>query len=96
MIVHIVMFKFKEENKKENILKTKKLLEQLNSKIKELISIEIGINFDQAQRAMDMSIYTKFKSQEDLNNYSTNSEHLKVNEFIKEVTEYTKVSDYCI
>ena len=94
MVVHIVMFKFKEENKQVNIQKAKELLENLTIKIDELQSMEVGINFDTAPRAMDLSIYTTFNSNEDLNSYAVHPEHLKVVEFIKEVTQYSKVVDY--
>ncbi len=96
MIKHIVLFKFHEENKEQNIQKAKEMLSVLPNVISELKGIEIGINFDSAPRAMDMSIYTTFDSVEDLNSYAVDPEHLKVVEFIKQVTEYSKVSDYVI
>jgi len=96
MIVHIVMFKFKEENKKENILKTKELLNALVAKIDELISLEVGVNFDTAERAFDLSLYSKFATKENLNSYAVHSEHLKVVEFIKTVVEGSKVVDYIL
>lgn len=94
MIVHIVMFKFKEENKQENILKVKELLEALDSTVDVLNSMEVGINFNPTERAFDMSIYTKFDSKENLKSYAVHPEHLKVLEFIKAVTVETKVVDY--
>jgi hypothetical protein len=96
MIKHIVMFAFKDENKENNIQKVKELLESLTSKIDIIRSLEVGINFDKAPRAMDISLVTTFDSVEDLDSYAKNKEHQKVIEFIKEVTEYTKVVDYII
>lgn len=96
MIVHIVMFKFKEENRESNILKAKELLNALEDKIDELISMEVGVNFDTADRAFDLSLYSKFQTKEDLNSYSIHSEHLKVVEFIKSVASESKVVDYII
>ena len=96
MIVHIVMFKFKDENKEANIQKAKEMLNALESKIEELLSIEVGINFDTAERAFDLSIYTKFNSKEDLNSYAVHPEHLKVVEFIKSVVTESKVVDYIL
>ena len=92
MIKHIVFIQFKEQN----ILKVKELLEQLPSKIPCLLDMEVGINFDSASRAMDFSLYTIFKTKEDLNIYATHKEHLKVVEVIKQCSEYTKVVDYII
>ena len=94
MIVHIVFFKFNEENKEQNIKQTKDMLEQLKSKIDIIKDFEVGINFDQAQRAMDLSLYSTFDTIEDLQSYALNPEHQKVIEFIKSVTQYTKVVDY--
>ncbi len=94
MIVHIVFLKFNEQDKNENIQKVKELLEELPSKISELNSLEVGINFDQADRAMDLSLHTTFDSKEDLNTYAVHDEHLKVVDVIKQVTQYSKVVDY--
>jgi len=96
MVVHIVLLEFKEENKKENILKIKELLEELENKIDVLNTMEVGINFDTAPRAMDLSLYSTFDSKEDLNTYAVHPEHLKVVEKIKEVTLSSKVSDYIL
>ena len=94
MVVHIVFLQFKEDNKEANILKVKNLLESLPKKISVLKSLEVGINFDEAERAMDLSLHTTFKTKEDLNSYAIHLEHLKVIEVIKQVTEYSKVVDY--
>ncbi|MEO1953417.1 MAG: Dabb family protein [Campylobacterales bacterium] len=94
MIVHVVMFKFKEENKKENLLVAKNKLESLLSQVPTLNSIEVGINFADEARAFDMSLYSKFNTKEDLKAYAIHPEHLKVVEFIKSVALESKVVDY--
>ena len=94
MITHIVFFKFNEENKTQNIKKAKQMLEDLKNKIDTIKQYEIGINFDKANRAMDLSLFSTFDTIEELNSYATNPEHLKVIKFIKMVTQYTKVVDY--
>ena len=94
MIVHIVMFKFKEENKTSNIKTVEVKLNDLVSKIDELKSMEVGIDFNQSQRAFDLSLYSTFDSKEDLNAYAVHEEHLKVVALIKEVTNESKVVDY--
>ena len=96
MIVHIVMFAFKEENKAQNIESVKEKLLALPDLIEELVSMEVGINFTESERAMDLSLYSKFETVEDLKAYAVHPEHLKVVELIKEVTEYTKVVDYTL
>ncbi|MBD3796374.1 MAG: Dabb family protein [Campylobacterales bacterium] len=96
MIVHIVMFKFKEENKALNLAKAQAKLEKLEELIEGLKTMEVGINFTEADRAMDLSLYSTFESLEELQNYAVHPEHLKVVEFIKEVTLESKVVDYVL
>lgn len=94
MVVHIVTFKFKEENKQANIIQAKQMLENLLGVVPSLKSIDIGINFSTEVRAMDLSIVTLFESKQGLEAYATHPEHIKVVTFIKEVVEYSKVVDY--
>jgi len=94
MIVHIVMFQFKEENKKPNIIQVKQMLENLMGAVPTLKSMDVGLNFSQEERAMDMSIITTFESKQGLDAYAVHPEHLKVVDFIKTVVEYSKVVDY--
>jgi len=94
MVVHIVMFKFKDENKQPNIIQAKQMLENLQGAVPSLKSIDVGLNFADEERSMDLSIITAFQSKEDLNAYAIHPEHLKVVEFIKSVVEYSKVVDY--
>ncbi|SFV65700.1 Stress responsive alpha-beta barrel domain protein Dabb [hydrothermal vent metagenome] len=94
MVKHIVMFDFKDENKQENIAKAKEMLEALVDSVPSLNSIEVGINFSQEARAMDLSIYTEFDDRAGLEAYANHPEHLKVVEFIKRVVISSKVSDY--
>ena len=94
MIVHIVMLKFKEENKASNLKIVEEKLNALVSKIDELKSMEVGIDFDQSERAFDLSLYSKFESKGDLKAYAIHEEHLKVVSLIKEVTSESKVVDY--
>jgi len=94
MIVHIVMFAFKEENKAENIAKAKSMLEALVDKIEPLLSMEVGIDFNGSERAMDLSLISTFETKEGLDTYATHPAHLEVVDFIKEVTVASKVVDY--
>ena len=94
MIVHIVMFKFKDENKLLNIENVKKKLEELLVKIDVLQSIEVGVDFSDSERSFDLSLYSTFNSKEDLMSYAVHEEHLKVVELIKSVTVESKVVDY--
>jgi hypothetical protein len=90
------MFKFKEDNKQNNIQKTKQMLESLKNSVPSLKSIEVGVNFANEERAMDLSIITRFDDKDALSEYAIHPAHLEVIEFIKTVVEYTKVVDYTI
>jgi len=96
MLKHIVMFDFKDENKKENLIKTKKMLEALLYSVPTLKSMEVGINISQESRAMDLSLYSEFENEEGLKLYANHPEHLEVVKFIKSVAICSKVSDYWI
>ena len=94
MIVHIVIFKFKEENKNSNIELVTQKLNDLVGHIDELKSIEVGVDFNQSERAFDLSLYSTFQTKEDLKAYAVHPEHVKVVELIKSVTLESKVVDY--
>jgi len=94
MIVHIVMFDFKEEQKQEHIARTKEMLEALVAKIEPLLSMEVGVDFNGSERAMDLSLISTFETKEGLKEYATHPAHLEVVAFIKEVTVASKVVDY--
>ena len=94
MVVHIVMFAFKAENKAAHIAKAKQMLEALPAKIEPLLNMEVGVDFNGGERAMDLVLTTTFETKEGLSTYATHPAHLEVVAFIKEVTELSKVVDY--
>ena len=96
MVKHIVMFDFKDENKKENLTKAKEMLESLIISVPTLKSMEVGINFSEETRSMDLSIITEFEDEEGLQLYANHPEHLNVVEFIKTVVSSSKVVDYTL
>ncbi|QOY53895.1 Dabb family protein [Candidatus Sulfurimonas marisnigri] len=96
MIVHIVMFKFKEQNRDANIEEVVKRLNALVELIPTLKSMEVGVDFSRTERAFDMSLYSTFDTKEDLQDYAVHPEHLKVVELIKSVTLESKVVDYVL
>lgn len=98
MIKHIVLWKLKEDvdgkSKPENAGELKAALENLKGKIPEVRALEVGINFNPADTASDVSLYTEFKSREDLDQYQKHPEHMKVVEIVKKLTAERRVSDY--
>jgi hypothetical protein len=96
MIVHIVFWKVKETkvSKEENLVRIKEILETLPSKINEIIDFEVGGNFNPDTTAFDISLYSTFKSKEDLEKYQVHPDHQKAVRFIKSVVSERAVSDY--
>jgi hypothetical protein len=90
------MFKFKDENKEQNIALVEQKLNDLVKLVPTLKSIEVGVDFNGSDRAFDLSLYSTFDSKEDLKSYAVHPEHLKVVELIKEVTLESKVVDYIV
>ena len=84
------------EDKGENLVVVKDRLEELVSKIPNLRSIEVGIDFNQSDRAFDLSLYSTFDTEDDLKAYASHPEHLSVVELIKNVTNESKVVDYVL
>lgn len=98
MIKHLVLWKLKDDAdgkpKQKNALELKAALEGLKGKIGEIQALEVGLNFNPADTASDLSLYTEFKSREDLDKYQRHPEHLKVVDLVKKVTMERRVSDY--
>ncbi|HQS66229.1 MAG TPA: Dabb family protein [Sulfuricurvum sp.] len=96
MLVHIVMFGFKDENKEANLDRVKTMLETLPSKIESLRSMEVGIDVSRSERSFDMVLVSKFDDQAGLDAYAPHSAHQEVVSVIKEVTTVSKVVDYIV
>lgn len=86
MIRHIVFWKLKEENKSENALKIKSDLEALKGKIPGLLSVEVGINHDEApQDNWDVVLTCGLESMDALNAYQVHPLHKEAGKFIGQV-----------
>ncbi len=94
MVVHIVLIAFKPENRIENIREAKQRIEAMVGRVAPLRSIEVGINFADGERAMDLALIARFDDRAGLEAYAVDPVHREVIDFIKSVAEYTKVVDY--
>ena len=94
MIKHIVLFKFKDENKDVFMKQAKQELEDLVDKIEELKGMEIGINYLGDDKMPDLSLTSTFDNKEGLKVYATHPEHLKVVQLIKPMAIGRWVVDY--
>jgi len=93
MIKHVVMWKFKEENKAENMEKAKELLLALPALIPELKKMEVHFDLTHSEMSMDFMLDTELLSVEDMKIYANHPEHLKVSKFIRSVIESRVVLD---
>ena len=94
MFVHIVMFRFRDENKDKNIEKVKSMLLALPEKIESLKSMEVGVDFLHSERSMDLVLTSTFNNRDGLESYRVHPAHQEVVSFIKEVTVESRVVDY--
>lgn len=98
MVKHIVMWRLKDAtdfgNKEQTAKELKARLEALKEKIEEIVSIEVGINFNSSDMAYDLVLYSEFKNKQDLDTYQNHPEHLKVADIIKANVASRAVVDY--
>lgn len=99
MVKHIVMWKVIEHpvhgTKEEVMAKVKEGLEALKGQIEGLIEIEVGINFNPAEAAYDVALYSTFESKEALSFYQGHPKHLEVaNTLVRQVATSRVVVDY--
>lgn len=93
MIKHIVMWKFKE-NERDNMLIFRDRLLALRGKIPEIRSMEVGINVNPSDRSFDAVLVSEFDSLEALRAYSTNPLHVEVSQFCKTIRTASHSVDY--
>lgn len=97
MVKHIVMWNIQEhiqESEADMAKQVKDQLEGLKEVIHEVITIEVGINFNSGPGAYDLVLYTEFEDEDALNIYQNHPEHLKVVEFVKTVLKDRVAADY--
>lgn len=99
MVKHIVMFKFLEtaegRTKKENAEIAAKMLLDLQGKIPTLVSSEVKLNSDCADRSnYDLVLIADYNDWEGLQEYIVHPLHKAVGEFMKGVRESRSCVDY--
>ncbi|WP_028610279.1 Dabb family protein [Paenibacillus harenae] len=93
MITHIVCFKLKDGSA-ESVARTAQVLRDMEGKIEELKSIEVGIDVLHSDRSYDIALITKFDSMEALNAYQVHPVHKKVIEHMAQVREASVAVDF--
>lgn len=94
MIRHICMFKFKEENKEENLKEALVRVEALRG-IEQIKRFEVVINDSDAPESnYEMSLIFDFNNMEELKTYQEDERHIAFGSYIKQVRESRACIDY--
>lgn len=94
MITHVVLMKFKSENKEENMARARDLLLSMVGKVDVLRHLEVGDNCVPSERALDLALVTRFDDVESLREYAEHPVHLEVKRFLMGVLEGSHLVDY--
>ncbi|MEK5029434.1 MULTISPECIES: Dabb family protein [Paenibacillus] len=93
MIKHIVFFKLKDRSP-EKVEATVQVLRNMEGKIPQLLSIEVGADLIHSERSFDIALVTVVASMEDLQAYQVHPVHKEVIAHINEVKELSIAVDY--
>ncbi|AIQ17419.1 stress responsive protein [Paenibacillus sp. FSL H7-0357] len=93
MIKHIVFFKLKDRSP-EKVEATVQVLRNMEGKIPQLLSIEVGADLIHSERSFDIALVTVVASMEDLQAYQVHPAHKEVISHINEVKELSIAVDY--
>ncbi|MDP4097772.1 Dabb family protein [Paenibacillus sp. P96] len=93
MIKHIVFFKLKDRSP-ESVAHTASVLRSMNGKIKEVLSLEVGIDMIRSERSFDISLTAVLENLEDLQAYQVHPVHQEIVQHINEVKDVSFAVDY--
>ncbi|NQX49827.1 Dabb family protein [Paenibacillus tritici] len=93
MIKHIVFFKLKDRSP-EQVAETVAVLRNMEGRIPQLLSIEVGADLIHSERSFDIALVTVVASMEDLQAYQVHPAHKEVIAHINEVKELSVAVDY--
>ncbi|MFD1776344.1 Dabb family protein [Paenibacillus rhizophilus] len=93
MIKHIVFFKLKDGSE-DSVAKTVAVLRNMEGKIPQLLSLEIGSDILRTERSFDIALTATVANLEDLEKYQVHPAHKEVITHINEVKELSLAVDY--
>jgi hypothetical protein len=93
MIKHIVFIKLKDRSE-ESVAATVAVLRNMEGKIPQIISIEVGADIIHSERSFDIALNVVLASLEDLQAYQVHPEHQVVIAHINGVKEVSYAVDY--
>lgn len=100
MLVHIVMFTFRDEvdGKPKSVVcrEIKEMLDALPSKIPCIKRFDVGINAVPSDASDDLVLVSEFESLEDLQSYAAHPEHVRVADVIGKARLTRNAVDYFV
>ncbi|MEI7024304.1 Dabb family protein [Paenibacillus sp. y28] len=93
MIRHIVLFKLKDRSA-ASVQEAAQLLKDMEGKIPQLLSIEVGTDVIHSERSYDIALTTTFHSLDDLKAYNSHPVHQEVIKYMTEHRESSISVDY--
>lgn len=94
MITHVVLFKFKDENKAANIAASVQRLEAMVGRVPSLRGLEVGCHGAPSARSLDLALVTRFDDMDGLSAYADDPFHGEVKKFLAGVLETSYVVDF--
>jgi hypothetical protein len=91
VINHIVLFKLRDA---EDAAELVRRLHALGGQIPEVRHLEAGADVTGSERSFDVALVSRFSSVDDLNTYRDHPDHVKLVEWIGEVTTDRVAVDY--
>ena len=87
MIIHIALFKFKQEIPKGQVEKVMEEVRIFKDKIPQIVEIYAGKNFSKHSRGFTHAIVIKFLSSKDLDAYRAHPNHKPIADELEEMEE---------
>jgi hypothetical protein len=94
MVTHVVLMKFKSENKAQHLAQAREQLLAMLGRVESLRAIEVGLNAVAGERALDLALITRFDDLAGLSAYATHPVHVAVKQFLQGVLDSSFVVDY--
>jgi hypothetical protein len=94
MITHVVLMKFKPENKAENMQGALTRLRAMVGRVASLRELEVGLHGEASSRALDLALITRFDDLAGLAAYADDPVHVDVKRFLADVVETSFVVDF--
>jgi antibiotic biosynthesis monooxygenase (ABM) superfamily enzyme len=95
MITHVVLMKFKSENKARNMNEALDKLRAMVGRVPSLRELEVGLHAEPSSaRAMDLALITRFDDVTGLHAYADDAVHVTVKDWLATVLEASYVVDF--